>query len=152
MRCYLFDIDGTLADLSHRLPHIQKEPKDWDAFFDACDSDSPIFHMIDVAKALSIGGNNLVFVSGRAERCREKTLTWLQRFFPELIWSDDSRCDLYMRKDGDHRPDNIIKSELLDQILADGYRPIMAFDDRTQVVEMWRARGIPCAQVAAGDF
>lgn len=33
---YVFDIDGTLADLTHRLHHIQKQPKDWDAFFDAC--------------------------------------------------------------------------------------------------------------------
>jgi hypothetical protein len=29
----LVDIDGTLADCTHRLHHIQKQPKDWDAFF-----------------------------------------------------------------------------------------------------------------------
>jgi hypothetical protein len=28
----------------------------------------------------------------------------------------------------------------------------MAFDDRSQVVKMWRKRGVPCAQVADGDF
>ncbi len=47
---------------------------------------------------------------------------------------------------------DIVKAELLDQIVADGFSPVMAFDDRNQVVEMWRARGIPCAQVAPGDF
>jgi hypothetical protein len=36
--------------------------------------------------------------------------------------------------------------------LADGYEPIMVFDDRNQVVKMWRERGIVCAQVAEGDF
>jgi hypothetical protein len=32
--CYLFDIDGTLADLSHRLHYIKPAggPKNWDAF------------------------------------------------------------------------------------------------------------------------
>jgi hypothetical protein len=41
---------------------------------------------------------------------------------------------------------------LLDKLMADGFRPIMAFDDRNQVVEMWRQRGVPCAQVADGNF
>jgi len=33
---YIFDIDGTLADVSHRLHYITGETKDWDAFFAAC--------------------------------------------------------------------------------------------------------------------
>ena len=57
-----------------------------------------------------------------------------------------------MRKEGDHRPDHIIKLELLAQIRSDGFEPIMAFDDRNSVVKMWRDAGIPCAQVAEGDF
>jgi hypothetical protein len=59
---------------------------------------------------------------------------------------------LYMRRRNDRRPDYIVKAELLDQLLADGYRPIMAFDDRDQVVKMWREKGVPCAQVAEGNF
>ena len=59
---------------------------------------------------------------------------------------------LYMRADGDFRSDDIIKAELLAKVRADGYEPIMAFDDRNQVVRMWRANGVPCAQVAEGDF
>jgi FMN phosphatase YigB (HAD superfamily) len=30
---YIFDIDGTLADISHRLHFIQQEPKDWRGFY-----------------------------------------------------------------------------------------------------------------------
>lgn len=29
----IFDIDGTLADCSHRLHWIQSKPKNWNAFF-----------------------------------------------------------------------------------------------------------------------
>lgn len=57
-----------------------------------------------------------------------------------------------MRRAGDHRGDDIIKLELLTQIKADGFDPIMAFEDRSRVVRAWRSAGIPCAQVAEGDF
>jgi hypothetical protein len=144
MRCYVFDIDGTLADITHRLPLIQKEPKDWDAFFDACSKDKPIKHMITLVRIL-VDCSSIVFVSGRAERFRAKTEAWLMK---HLSFSNP----LYMRKDGDHRPDNEVKSELLDQLLADGYEPALVFDDRSVVVKMWRERGIPCAQIADGNF
>jgi hypothetical protein len=45
-----------------------------------------------------------------------------------------------------------VKAELLDQILHDGFSPSMVFDDRDQVVAMRRQRGVPCAQVAPGNF
>ena len=143
--CYLFDIDGTLADLSHRLPHIQKQPKDWDAFFADCADDAPISHIIELAQDLMRAGKFVVFVSGRSDQVRVETLEWLS----EHVGASRT---LYMRKAGDHRPDHIVKGELLEQILADDYHPIMAFDNRDQVVKMWRERGIPCAQVADGNF
>ena len=59
---------------------------------------------------------------------------------------------LYMRKAGDHQDDSTLKLELLAKLRADGYEPIMAFDDRNRVVKMWRSVDIPCCQVAEGDF
>lgn len=145
MKCYLFDIDGTIADLTHRLHHIEGDKKDWPAFFDACEHDAPIPHILDLAKILCEQAIVLL-VSGRSDRVRNQTVDWLYRH------GLNNFTTLYMRQDGDHRPDHIVKAELLEQIRADGYEPIMAFDDRNQVVEMWRANGIPCAQVAPGDF
>lgn len=145
MRCYLFDIDGTIADLSHRLCHIQKTPKDWPAFFASCSNDAPIPHIIELAKDVFGAGASVVYVSGRSDECRDATQDW-------LINHGLPPGRLYMRKAGDHRPDNIVKAELLEQVRADGYRPTMAFEDRDQVVAMWRELGIPCAQVAEGNF
>ena len=54
MKCFLIDIDGTVANGDHRLHHIQKEPKAWDDYFLACGSDSPIEHMRALVIALSI--------------------------------------------------------------------------------------------------
>jgi len=143
--CYIFDIDGTLADCSHRLHHIQKQSKDWRAFFAECEGDRPIAHIVQLAVTLYDADQSIIYVSGRSNECEAETMTWLiETGLPEAA--------LYMRKEGDHRDDDVVKSELLDRILADGWQPIMAFEDRSRVVKMWRARGIPCAQVAEGDF
>jgi phosphoglycolate phosphatase-like HAD superfamily hydrolase len=143
--CFLFDIDGTLADCSHRLHHIQASPKDWRTFFAECKGDFPIPHMVKLATVLCDADQEIVYVSGRSDECRDETVAWLIRNgLPESA--------LYMRKAGDYRADDIVKGELLDQIIADDWQPVMAFDDRDRVVKMWRERGIPCAQVAAGDF
>ncbi len=143
-RCYVFDLDGTLADLSHRLHHIQKEPKDWRSFFAEVGNDTVIEHVGNLFDALT-WTSICVIVSGRSDECREATMKWLKDHF--LLPSA-----LYMRKAGDHRPDHVVKRELLDQMRAEGFEPIMVFDDRDRVVKMWRENGIPCAQVAEGSF
>lgn len=165
-KCYIFDIDGTLADPSHRLPHIQKQPKDWDAFFADCVSDKPIPHIVELAKTMywadyicldedmgtygwGDGFPAVVFVSGRPERIRVHTLAWLEA---HGLNDETNPATLYMRSDGDRRDDTIVKQELLQKLRDDGYDPIMVFDDRDRVVQMWRDNGIPCAQVAPGNF
>jgi hypothetical protein len=142
-RCYLFDLDGTLADCTHRLHHIKQPRKNWDAFFAACSRDGPIPHMVELARHLA-KVEQTVFCSGRSDQVRTETEDWLK--------SHGLAGPLYMRRRRDKRPDYVVKGELLDRILADGWQPIMAFDDRDQVVRMWRERGVPCAQVAEGDF
>lgn len=149
-RAYIFDIDGTLMDTTHRQHLIDgtTTPKDWPAFFAACDQDPPIPHMIDLLHALA-AENDILFVTGRTEDVREKTLESFRRHVG--AWAAATE-DLYMRPSGDHRADTIVKSELMDRIIADGWTPIMVFEDRASVVTMWRERGIPCCQVAEGNF
>jgi phosphoglycolate phosphatase-like HAD superfamily hydrolase len=142
--CYIFDIDGTLADCTHRLHYIQQHPKDWSAFYSACVDDRPIKHMVEVAKYLE-NFRPIVLVTGRSEIVRSETLHW-------LLEIGVFAARIYMRRDGDHREDSIIKIEMLQQIRDDGYEPIMVFEDRARVVAAWRVAGIPCAQVAEGQF
>lgn len=144
-RCYLFDLDGTVANGDHRLHHIQKQPKDWRAFFAECHLDSPIPHIIEVARALWCYGVEIVYVSGRSDECRELTLSWMEK-------NDLPPGPLYMRAAGDHRNDDVLKIELLARIRADGYEPVMAFDDRARAVRAFRDAGIPVAQVNDGEF
>lgn len=148
--CYIFDIDGTLADCSHRLHHIVREegdhrPKDWDGFHKHTSGDTPIPAIVSVCKAIIDAGNFVIFVTGRSEDCRADTEKWLAEHV-----SEGHR--LYMRASGDRRDDVIVKRELLGEVIADGFAPVMAFEDRARVVAMWRSEGVPCAQVSEGDF
>lgn len=155
MACYLIDIDGTIADNQHRQWVLEdnKFKPDWELFFSKMGDDKPIPHMRELTKLLlntyqetGEAQNYLIYVTGRPERFRAMTEGWLATHrFPKGDW-------MYMRPDGDHRPDHIVKLELLEQIRKDGFNPTMAFDDRDQVVRMWRMNGVPCAQVAEGDF
>jgi phosphoglycolate phosphatase-like HAD superfamily hydrolase len=142
----IVDLDGTLADCAHRLHHIRGgRRKDWNAFFAACPLDPPHEVVVDLVKTLR-HSHRLIFCSGRPERTRKATEEWICRHL-EIVGPR-----LYMRGDKDHRADDIVKRELLERIRRDGFDPKLAIDDRQRVVEMWRAEGLVCAQVAEGNF
>lgn len=87
----------------------------------------------------------IIIVSGRKAECRDETLAWLNKNY---IHPDE----LFMRADGDNRPDSIVKYEILMNDIAPGYAVKGVFDDRNSVVEMWRNVGLKCFQVEYGDF
>lgn len=92
------------------------------------------------------GQYTIVFCSGRPDSHRQQTIEWINKH----IFFGEHR--IFMRKAGDHRPDEKVKEELLGQMREDGLEPFMVFDDRKRVVEMWRRNGLRCLQVAPGDF
>ena len=57
-----------------------------------------------------------------------------------------------MRGDTDFRPDDELKKGFLIKMKEDGFNPVMAVDDRQQVVDMFRAEGLRVLQVDKGDF
>lgn len=142
----VFDLDGTLADITHRLHHIQGERKDWPAFFAACINDAPVLPLVSIYQDLWGDGciNRIEIWSGRSDEVRQQTVGWLGQ---HKIPYDALR----MRKAGDHQPDDKLKAGWFDS-LPNGWRPALAFDDRQRIVDMWRSRGVICCQVAPGDF
>lgn len=145
----VFDLDGTLADCEHRLHHIQmpagpgeEYPKqDWRAFYAACKHDKPIIPIQAIAIALIDAGERVEIWTGRSDECRADTVWWLAEY-------GLSDVPLRMREAGDHTADHKLKLSWL----AEGDKPDIIFEDRASVVEMWRAQGIVCAQVAPGNF
>jgi beta-phosphoglucomutase-like phosphatase (HAD superfamily) len=143
VKCYIFDLDGTLADDSHRWHHVRRSG-DWDAYYAACPEDKPIEHMLEVAKALNGAGYRIVIVTGRSESIRRETEDWLLQ--QGILYSE-----LIMRKKNDRRKNSELKLEALEVLRQKGYMPLMVFEDLPAAVQAWRAAGLPCAQVAAPE-
>jgi hypothetical protein len=57
-----------------------------------------------------------------------------------------------MRHTKDLRKDSIVKGEIYDSVIAPNYNVFFVLDDRNQVVDFWRSKGLTCFQVAPGDF
>jgi hypothetical protein len=141
MTFYVFDLDGTLADCTHRQ-HLA-QAGDWDAFFAACTDDKPIVPVIELLLRLWNNRSAKIEIwSGRSDIVRRQTEEWLcaQGIFGNLL-----TC---MRTAGDKRPDDEVKLEFLRGCDA----PDIIFDDRDRVVQMWRREGLTCFQVANGSF
>lgn len=134
---WLVDVDGTLAIRSSRGPF------DWSAV----GSDLPNHPVVAVVRALfaSASKPSIILVTGREEKTRRLTEEWLRRHcIPYHL--------LLMRKDGDYRRDESVKSEMYSHRIAPHFSVEAVIDDRNRVVNMWRALGLVCFQVADGDY
>lgn len=139
----IFDIDGTLADVSERLHHIKKKPKDWDAFFSGIPQDKAIRSMVRLCNILYASGIKILLCTGRREKDRADTVKWLEQ-------QGVNYHELILRPDGDRRSDVIVKREMLAGL--DKSKILFVVEDRSGVVEMWRSEGLVCLQCAPGEF
>jgi hypothetical protein len=139
----LCDIDGTLANVDHRLHFVNTKPKNWPAFFAAAKHDVLNHPVAEVIHALA-AKYPILLVSGRPEHLRDLTLQWLADHGVPYE-------QLYMRPDNDYRPDDIIKEEILNKILAEKeYKPMFVFDDRLSVCALWIRKGLFLFDVSQG--
>ena len=141
----VFDIDGTLANIEHRRSFVATKPKNWKAFNAGIVNDTPHEDIVFLAQLFWDRGHNVILCSGRGEEQRQVTKDQMKEFEIEYT-------RLLMRPAKDHRPDDVVKVELLQQIRAEFGNPYLWFDDRTRVVNAIRAEGVRVLQVAPGDF
>lgn len=149
---YIFDLDGTLALIDHRRPILDetKNPNRWRDFFLACTKDEPNGPVIRTMRRLQAFADVWIW-SGRSDEVRSQTMEWIATYtsiaYPEIPEI------LRMRPASDHSPDELLKERWLCALSWPDRRRLEAvFDDRSKVVAMWRSYGIPCFQVAPGDF
>jgi predicted kinase len=132
----LVDIDGTVALMGDRTPY------DWLQV----GSDAPNPAVIEAVRAMHGAGNAVVFCTGRDEEARTETEAWLDLFVGVPYEG------LFMRPPGDNRRDAIVKREIFETEIHGRWRIAGVFDDRRQVVRMWRELGLTVFHVAEGDF
>ena len=149
----IFDLDGTLALIDKRRAISTKDngKMDWDIFFDPknISLDDPNIPVIKMAQMLDSQGFNIVIFSGRSNRTRTATKNWLTKH--NVPFND---FDLHMRPTSDDwhfMKDSTLKQIWLDSVVNKD-DVFAVFDDRQQVVDMWRDNGLQVFQVADGDF
>jgi hypothetical protein len=151
----IFDLDGTLADITERKLRAIKESDEkmnWSELFNPenISLDKPNTPVIAAFNAMKAAGYRMVIFSGRADSTKEVTEKWLRENGIEydLLRMRPAKPPLMFKKDDDLKEmwlDEEFPGDKIDDIEC-------VFDDRDKVVNMWRKRGIPCFQVAPGDF
>lgn len=137
----IVDIDGTIARNVSR-GHYEYERVSEDEYID---------DVFDTVKLHYDAGYKLFFITGRKEFSREDTKQFIIKRMPlETALPFKLQPDLLMRGNNDHRPDYEIKYEHFNKIRNFDVRVV--FEDRTQVVRMWRKLGLTTFQVADGNF
>lgn len=130
----VFDIDGVLADVTHRLHHLRARPQRWERFFAAADVDPLLEEGADRLRAAQ-SDHDVVYLTGRPERNRRLTERW-------LAGHGLPTGPLFMREDDDHRPARMMKREVL-RLLSDRREIASVIDDDPAVVRVLEADGWP---------
>lgn len=126
----VFDLDGVLADVSHRR-HFIEGRRNWPAFFAAAGADTPLTTGLELAHAARDQGLDLVYLSGRPEHLRAVTAEWLR-----LNGAPEGR--LLLRPDRDRSPATDLKLRLLRGLTRDA-RVVFFVDDDSDVVHAVRS-------------
>lgn len=139
--CYVFDIDGTLAEKGDRSPYDWKE----------VGKDTPIENIVDILNDINSNNEWQVFspiyiCTGRDEVCRKETIGWLD----ENVYNSQ-HFTVLMRSENDNRPDWIVKQEMLKEINKTNYVEAW-FDDRMQVTRHLRMLGVKVLNVEHNNF
>lgn len=133
--CYLLDLDGTVAHMTDRSPY------DWKRVGE----DYVDVSVKKVSNAIFATHTGKVFVcTGRDGSCLKESLKWLDN---KGVYYDK----IFIRKEGDVRPDWVVKEEMWRQISKDNYIAGL-IDDRLQVCRRARALGLKVFQVEYGNF
>ena len=127
----IFDIDGVVADVRHRLHHLERHS--WDEFFDEAEADPLLPQGARLVADLG-EHHDIVWLTGRPEWLRGVTTRWLAA---HGLPTDE----LHMRPAGDFRPARRYKLSVLAELAP---RSIAALiDDDDEVVQSALRSGFP---------
>lgn len=162
------DLDGTIA-LDHGRAHflhmdpectkrefpsdhnyvcscrLGEYPRDWDSYFAACDTDVINRNINSLLSMVWDRRHRIFILSGRSMSASEKTTVWLEKYHVPYHY-------LKMRNIDDRTDDHILKLKWAADMDLTPDNTLFVLEDRTRVVNAWRAAGFTCFQVEPGDF
>jgi len=138
MKAVIFDVDGTLADVSSIRHHLARPSgmKDFESFHSESINVPPHEHVVRMLREFKREGHAILVVTARQEK-------WL---WHTLLWMDENAIPhdhLFMRANGDFRPDFVIKRDIFNRISKAGFDVKHAVDDNPAIITLWDQIGIP---------
>lgn len=142
----LCDLDGTIADITHRLHYIKAPDgkKDWKGFFSGIPLDTVRQDVREILLDFYNKGHTIIFLSARPDTYKKETLMWLEKNCLTFAFT------LIMREARDKRPDTEVKKDMLDRYFPDRSVIHTIIDDRPSVIRMWREEGLSVMDVGEG--
>lgn len=144
-KAIIVDIDGTLADVEHRVHFVQASPKDWKNFNQHMIHDKINPWCLEIIQKFHKDHYKIILLTGRTDDFMSDTESWLKRYhvpFDQLL----------MRSVSDRREDFEVKKEIYQSKIEPNYNSLFVLEDRSSVVKMWRSIGLTCLQCDWGDF
>jgi predicted kinase len=135
----IVDIDGTIAFKGERNAYN----------FSKVYEDKPKYDVILLIQIMKRANPDyrIIIFSGRDDSCLADTERWLKE--KTGLQYDE----IHMRKTGDKRKDSIVKKELYEEFVKGKYNVLCVFDDRKQVIDMWRNElNLLCLDVAGHNI
>jgi len=135
---YVCDIDGTLSSSEHR--------DIYGATDEEIARDRVITPVQRIVQVLMLDPEiTVMFLSGRSDKYIEATRKWLSKNITMGL-----KFELHMRKEGDYRPDTVVKKEMYERYVAGKFNVLGMIDDRKCMVELWQSMGIYTIDVGQG--
>ena len=136
------DLDGTLADISHRLHLIRRKSRDYTAFHNGAPADKPNEWCIRLLRAVRSMGMEIHIVSARPDRLRAISAQWLNTYFEAPY-----QLHLVRGPEDEDRQDKDLKVAWAEGFGVD--RILFWIDDRQRVVDAIRDLGLTVLQCAS---
>lgn len=133
---FVFDLDGCISNDHWRRHLLGTGPvTNWDAYHERCGEDGPAF------TRMYRGRSDIIIITGRPKAYVLQTHAWLSNKAGVLDFL------LFMREEGDKRPAPEVKHNVMAQLLEDGHAIDAAYDDREDIIKVYKDMGIINAHV-----
>jgi len=140
---YIFDVDGTLANVDPYLHLVRGSNRDYNAFHEASIDALPNLDVVEMLNNAVADRHSILVVTSRKEKYRGLTSMWLAK-------NNIRSHGLFMRSDDDNSPDYEAKNDMLDKINI-LWNVVHAVDDNPNVIKLWQDHDIPTTKIGTWD-
>ena len=140
---YIFDVDGTLANVDPYLHYVRGSNRDYDAFHEASIDALPNLEVVEMLNNAVADQHAILIVTSRKDKWRGLTSMWLAK-------NNLRSHALFMRSDEDNRPDYEVKRDILHKI-NNHWKVLHAVDDNPNVIRLWEDNQIPTTKIGTWD-